>query len=112
MSVKDDVIRVRVSTEQKELFKKIAKIKGVSMSEFMVVTTEERALREEQKFVGTELLEQRVEELDKKLNSIRGKMEKRKQEHKGFFSFLKAERSEGKPPPVGRTVIDGTSITE
>ena len=49
MAIKDDVIRVRVSKEQKELFKSIAKRKKVSMSEFIVVATEERALKEQEK---------------------------------------------------------------
>ncbi len=54
MAIKDDIIRVRVSKEQKELFKSIAKGKKVSMSEFMVVATEERALKEQEKLENKE----------------------------------------------------------
>ena len=39
MAIKDDYIKVRVSKEQKEFFKRIAKGKKISMSEFMVVAT-------------------------------------------------------------------------
>ena len=39
MAIKNDYIKIRVSKEQKELFKYIAKKKKVSMSEFMVVAT-------------------------------------------------------------------------
>ena len=46
MAIKNDYIKVRVSTEQKILFKDIAKKKKVSMSEFILVATEEKALRE------------------------------------------------------------------
>ena len=50
MAIKNDYIKIRISTEQKELFKDIAKKKKVSMSEFIIVATEERALRENKKF--------------------------------------------------------------
>lgn len=86
MAIKDDVIRVRVSKEQKDLFKSIAKGKKVSMSEFMVVATEDRALKELEKVVGTEDLELRVTELEHKLQEIKLKME-RKREKKIFFKF-------------------------
>ena len=56
MAIKDDYIKIRVSKEQKALFKDIAKKKKVSMSEFMIVATEEKALREKEKFEGTQSL--------------------------------------------------------
>ena len=66
MAIKNDYIKVRVSTEQKILFKDIAKKKKVSMSEFILVATEEKALREKEKIEGTENLDLRVTELDRK----------------------------------------------
>ena len=66
MAIKNDYIKVRVSTEQKILFKDIAKKKKVSMSEFILVATEEKALREKEKIEGTENLDLRVTELEKK----------------------------------------------
>lgn len=87
MAIKDDVIRVRVSKGKKDLFKSIAKEKKVSMSEFMVVATEEKALKELDKLVATEDLEFRVAELEKKLQEIKLKMES-KREKKSKKSFL------------------------
>ena len=78
MAIKDDIIRVRVSKEQREFFKRIAKGKKVSMSEFMVVATEERALREQEKLENKDSLEQRVAEVEKKLQEIKNKMEKQR----------------------------------
>ena len=85
MAIKNDYIKIRVSKEQKELFKDIAKKKKVSMSEFMIVATEERALREKEKFEGTKSLELRVSELEQKLQEIKLKMERQKAEKKTFF---------------------------
>ena len=70
MAIKDDYIKIRVSKEQKALFKDIAKKKKVSMSEFMIVATEEKALREKEKFEGTKSLVFKISELDKKLQKI------------------------------------------
>ena len=87
MAIKNDYIKIRVSTEQKELFKDIAKKKKVSMSEFILVATEEKALREKEKIEGTENLDLRVTELEKKLQEIKLKMESQRTEknRKKFF---------------------------
>ena len=97
MAIKNDYIKVRVSTEQKILFKDIAKKKKVSMSEFILVATEEKALREKEKIEGTENLDLRVTELEKKLQEIKLKMESQRTEknRKKFFeeSFLREKGS-------------------
>lgn len=87
MAIKNDYIKVRVSTEQKILFKDIAKKKKVSMSEFILVATEEKALRDKEKIEGTENLDLRVTELEKKLQEIKLKMESQRTEknRKKFF---------------------------
>ena len=87
MAIKDDYIKIRVSKEQKELFKDIAKKKNISMSKFIIVSTEERALREKEKIEGTENLDLRVTELEKKLQEIKLKMESQRTEknRKKFF---------------------------
>ena len=89
MAIKDDYIKIRVSKEQKALFKDIAKKKNISMSKFIIVSTEERALREKEKFEGTKSLELRVSELEQKLQEIKLKLEsqssKKKSLLKNFF---------------------------
>lgn len=90
MAIKDDYIKIRVSKEQKALFKDIAKKKNISMSKFIIVSTEERALREKEKFEGTNSLELRVSELEKKLQEIKLKMESQKAEKKSFLKILKS----------------------
>ena len=87
MAIKDDYIKVRVSKEQKNLFKKVAELKGITMTELLVGGTEERALRELDKIEGTKNLELRVSELEKKLQEIKFKMESQKAEKKSFFKF-------------------------
>ena len=90
MAIKNDYIKIRVSTEQKELFKAIAKKKKISMSEFIIVATEERALREKEKFEGTNSLELRVSELEQKLQEIKLKMESQRTEKKSFLKYFQS----------------------
>lgn len=90
MAIKDDYIKVRVSKEQKKLFKRVAELKGITMTELLVGGTEERALRELNKIEGTKRLEFRVSELEKKLQEIKLKMESQKAEKKSFFKILKS----------------------
>lgn len=93
MAIKDDYIKVRVSKEQKKLFKRVAELKGITMTELLVGGTEERALRELDKIEGTKSLELRVSELEKKLQDIKLKMEiqrvKKKSIFKIFFDIIK-----------------------
>ena len=60
IAIKDDYIKVRVSKEQKKLFKRVAELKGIIITELLVGGTKERALREINKFEGTKSLEIRV----------------------------------------------------
>lgn len=85
MAIKNDYIKILVNTGQKELFKDIAKKKKVSMSEFMIVATEEKALREKEKFEGTQSLELRVIKIEKKLQEIKVKMEGQRSKKKSFL---------------------------
>lgn len=90
MAIKDDYIKVRVSKEQKKLFKRVAELKGITMTELLVGGTEERALREKEKFEGTKSLELRVSELEQKLQEIKLKMESQRAEKKSFLKILKS----------------------
>lgn len=89
MAIKDDYIKVRVSKEQKKLFKRVAELKGITMTELLVGGTEERALREINKIEGTESLKQRVEILESKIQEIKLKMESQRAKKKTFFEKIK-----------------------
>ena len=88
MAIKNDYIKVRVSKEQKKLFKKVAELKGITMIELLVGGTEERVLRELDKIEGTKSLELRVSELEKKLQDIKLKMESQSLKKKSFLKIF------------------------
>ena len=91
MPIKDAEIKVRLTKDQKELFKKIAKAQGMSMSEFIVVTTEQRAKGNEENIKFQKMIEDRAMRTEKKLSEIteriRGNNDNKKSPKKRRFMF-------------------------
>ena len=91
MPIKDAEIKVRLTKDQKELFKKIAKAQGMSMSEFVVVTTEQRAKGNEENIKFQKMIEDRAMRTEKKLSEIteriRGNNDNKKYPKKRRFMF-------------------------
>lgn len=85
MGKKDDYIRVRLSKDQKELFKRVAELKGMTMSDFVLVATEQKALQELDKSIERKSLEQRVNRLEKELELTKARLEERRKLSKKFF---------------------------
>ena len=88
MAIKDDYIKVRVIKEQKKLFKRVAELKGITLTELLVGSTEEIALKEQKKLENKESLEQRVVEVEKKLQEIKLKMESQSSKKKSFLKIF------------------------
>lgn len=91
MAIKDAEIKVRLTKDQKELFKKVAKDEGMSMSEFIVVTTERRAKEKEELIKSQKMIEDRAMRSEKKLfeitERIRGNIDKKKLPKRKRFMF-------------------------
>lgn len=89
---KDDYIRVRVTTEEKQLFKDVATELGVSMSELMVVATENIVKKHKEKMLSQKNIEDRAIRTEKKLleisERIRGNNNRKKSSKKRRFIFL------------------------
>lgn len=75
---KDSFIKIRVSQEQKELYKEYAAQKGITVTELLVVGTEDLIARDKIKNKEAEILEPRLQRLEKELMEIKKKMEQRK----------------------------------
>lgn len=76
---KDSFIKIRVSQEQKELYKEQAVQKGMSLTELLCVSTDELIARDKIKIKEVQKLEPRIERLAKELELVKKKMEQRKQ---------------------------------
>lgn len=74
---KQEIIRIRVTKEQKELFKEVANIKGITLTELLIVDTEIRAKKELDYIKNKETVEQRAVDTDAKLQLIKNRLYKK-----------------------------------
>jgi uncharacterized protein (DUF1778 family) len=88
MVKKDDYIRVRVTTEQKRLFKDVATERGTNMTEMMVVATENLVKRHREKMLSQKDITDRAISTDKKLAEIKDRMKERRDEKKISRKFM------------------------
>lgn len=74
--MKDDYIKIRVTKEQKELFKEISKTEGISMSEFIIVTTEYLARKKAESIKSKDMIESRAARTEEKILKLKKKLNK------------------------------------
>lgn len=78
MATKREEIKLRLTKEQKELIKRVADKKGVTMTEFILTNIEQLAKRIECTLDNKEMIEERINNTEHKLHKIKVKMEMRK----------------------------------
>lgn len=83
--VKDEVIRVRVTLEQKEKLKKIAKEKNKTMSEILSVATENEIKRFEEREKNYKKICDRAVATEEKIQCLKKNLEERKLKNKKIF---------------------------
>lgn len=79
---KDETIKIRVSSDQKKIFKDVATKKNIYMSELLIVCTENVIEKEQLKSLEYEITKPRIEELELKLSILKARMEERKKSKK------------------------------
>lgn len=79
---KDDTIKIRVSNEQKRLFKDEATKKNISMSELLLGCTENVIEKERLRSREQERTRPRAEEFEVKLKLLKARLEERKKGEK------------------------------
>lgn len=75
---KDEFIKIRVTTEQKELFKRVAKQLNTSMTELLVVGTENLARHKEENLKSINMINARALRMEQNLQVMKARMENRK----------------------------------
>lgn len=73
-SNKDDFIKVRVTTEQKELFKNVAKELGITMTDLLVVGTEEFAKSKLETIKSREKIEARASRMEEQIQILKKRL--------------------------------------
>lgn len=85
---KQEEIKIRLTKEQKDLIKRVAKQEGTTMSEFILRYMEPIALSKEFDFTHKEIIENRVEITEGKIQDLKRNMEQRKGNNKSFIKKL------------------------
>ena len=83
--IKDEIIMVRVTSDQKEKLKKIAKEKGKSMSEILSVATENEIKKFEECEKSYKKICERFVATEEKIQEIKLNLEERKLKNKKSF---------------------------
>lgn len=83
--VKDDIIRVRVTKNQKEKLKRIAKLKNKTMSEILSVATENEIKKFEEREKNYNKICDRAVATEEKIQSLKNNLEERKLKSKKSF---------------------------
>lgn len=90
---KGEEIKIRVSLEQKALIKRVAKQQGLTMSAFILNYIEPIALGKELDIKYKEIIEDRIESTEGKIQLLKGKMESRKgNNNKNIFKSIFARK--------------------
>ncbi|MBD7913477.1 DUF6290 family protein [Clostridium cibarium] len=87
--MKDAEIKVRLTKEEKEFLRKIAKVKGLNMTEFILNTTLESAKKIEDNIKTQKIIKDRISSHEEKIMKLTEKIRGNKENKKRAFSFLK-----------------------
>ena len=90
LAVKVEEIKIRLTKEQKDLIKRVAKQQGITMSAFILKYMEPIAMSKELDIKHKEVIEARIEETEGNLQWIKDNMEIRKgnKNKKWFFNIF------------------------
>lgn len=86
--VKDDYVKVRLPKEQKELLRRVADQKNMTMSEFVLVATDKAVSKELEKATELKDLEPRVQRLDRTIEVVKARMDERRHISKSLLKFF------------------------
>lgn len=88
-SIKDDYIKIRVTSEEKKKLKIIAKSKNITLSELLLVATKREIEIYEEKEKNHKKIHDRAVATEKKIQEIKINLEKRKVNNKiGFLNKI------------------------
>lgn len=91
---KDETIKIRVTDEQKRLYKNVATEKGITMSELLIGCTENVIEKERLRKMEQQRTNLRIEEFETKIPKIKAKLEERKLSQNKSIWNMKLGRKE------------------
>lgn len=85
---KQEEIKIRLTKEQKDLIKRVAKQQGTTMSDFILRYMEPIALSKEFDFNHKDIIQERAENTEGKIQILKRTMDERKGNKKSFIKKI------------------------
>ena len=82
------LIKLKMTSEQRELVKKAAGESGISINQFILSSTEEAAKKKINKIENKDIIESRIANTEKSLENLREKLDERKSKNKIFQDIV------------------------
>ncbi len=86
---KTDAIKIRVTTEQKDLIKRVAKLENSTMSDFVLKHIEHIAENKEVTIKNKEIIEERIEKTEENIQKLKENLKNRKESHENKQNWFK-----------------------
>lgn len=91
---KIEELKIRLSTEEKAYLKSVAKAQGISMSKFVLDLVIPTAKRQLEALESKEIIEDRIEGTEAKIENLKGKLAQRRiPRKKNMFETIFARKS-------------------
>ena len=85
---KDEYIKIRVTKEQKELFKSLSKELGITMTDLLIVGTEEYAKVKLERIRSSNQIEIRAAKMENQIQVLKDRLEERKKTNKSYKNIV------------------------
>lgn len=82
-------LKIRLTKEQKDLIKLVSKQQGLTMSDFILKYIEPIARKKEEEYNTQKVIQERIENTEWNINTLRGKLDDRRAKDKTHMGILK-----------------------
>ncbi|MBI5984281.1 DUF1778 domain-containing protein [Clostridium perfringens] len=86
---KTDAIKIRVTTEQKDLIKRVAKLENSTMSDFVLKHIEHIAENKEVTIKNKEIIEERIEKTEENIQKLKENLKNRQESNENKQNWFK-----------------------
>ena len=85
---KDEYIKIRVTKEQKELFKSLSKELGITMTDLLIIGAEEYAKIKLERMRSSNQIEIRAAKMENQIQVLKDRLEERKKINKPYKNIV------------------------
>lgn len=92
MDIRGNIVRIKLTPEQKKLFQQVAGERGISVSEYISMSCEDMANKSIERNIEKEKIETRINNTELKIQKLRNKLNNKRDENRnekrGLFQLI------------------------